>query len=520
MAVAAVLLLFASTLASIAAQAATPTPGGANALGNSGVLPAGTAVSVVDNTGTPSYTLTVDKLDDPFTGFNPSNAPQRGFHFVAIDISLFNASTAAVTSTGNFIAVDADGFANQQAYVSRVSADGQIDDYSNLSVDPGKVGRAIVFFQVLNDTKITQIVFQPDYQRWITVLDMNKTAISPGTKVSFLDANLQPVADITVTEVIDPLTDFNPSSPPQRGFAYAGINVTIANTGAAALTANSSDFTVVDVDGFTAAVAGVNRTANATAATPDLQSGASIEPGQSLTGVISYQVLKGSKLNQVFYSPQGRFLEVVNLAGKGVQVSATPGPDAAATPIAADANATNGNATDGNGNNGNATAGNATAGNSSTDQPTQAADVPTPDVSGVDCGAVVSWAKTVLVGTLPVFTQVVTDTGGWQATPNAPIDTAKVRADAKLLTDALASIKGASAPDEVKPLAGAYEGILQSFADSLAKLANDLDAKDTAAIKADLDGLNHAADALTDPKITALSSALQSACPDLATING
>ena len=247
------------------------------------------------------------------------------------------------------------------------------------------------------------------------------------------------------------------------------------------------------VDGFAATDASVYRTKDATTAKPDLEYGASIDPGKSVTGIVSFQVLKGSKINQVFYAPNDRFVEVLNLGGKGVQTTATPGPQA--SPVASGA----GNASD--------------AGNGSDSG--NASEVATPDVTGVDCDAVIKWANIAIVGTLPVFTQIVTDTVTWQASPNSPIDTAKVRADAKLLNDTLDSIDGIDVPDHVGPLSDAYKGILKSFADDLTKLAADLDAKDTTAVKADLDAIGKVADAFNDPSISALGDALGSACPNL-----
>ncbi len=496
MALAAVFLLLASSLATVAAQGATPGADSSRSTAGGGVVPAGTAVTIVDTNGQAAATLTVDKVEDPFTGFDPSSPPPRGFHFVAVDVTLFAAGTATVTGNGYFYAVDSDGFAYQQTYVNRTSADGQVTDFSNLSVDAGQVAKGIVFFAVLNNTTITHVIYQTNSQQWITVLDMSAAATAPGTKVSFVDTNGQPAADITVTEVIDPLTDFDPSSPPQRGFEFAAVNVTVTNTGAAPFTISQSDFTVVDVDGFSSPYYGAYRTADATAAKPDLQSGAAIDPGKSVSGIVSFQVLKGSKINQVFYVPSGRIVEVVNLGGKGVVATATPGPQPTAT-ASAEANATEASATD--------------------VSATEAPAVATVDLSGIDCKAVDAWGAK-LVAAFGVLGPIGADIASWETDPTT-IDSAKARADAKTVDDAISGLKDMSVPDaKIQPLADGYLGLLQTYSDGLKSVADHNDAKDILAISADFDKINGATDVFSDPTLTALSDSLTSACPELANL--
>jgi hypothetical protein len=506
MALAAVLLLLAGSLASVAAQGATPTAGGSRATigGGGGVTPVGTAVTLVDNNGEASATLTVDKLEDPFTGFDPSSAPQRGFHFVAAEVSLFAAGASQVAGNGYFYAVDADGFSYQQSYVYATQDANQLEDFGSVTADPGQVVKGVVYFQVLNNTKIDRLVYQPDYQRWVTVLDLRAAVNAPGAKVSVVDPNGQPFADITATEIIDPLKDFDPSNAPQRGFEFAGVNITVTNTGSAPLQIDPSDFNIVDADGFASAYYGVYRTDAGKAAAPDFDTSAAIDPGKSATGIISFQVLKGSVVNQVLYVPNGRFVEIANAGAKGVQSTATPGPQA--SPIAAtpesDANATDANSTDAN----------------STDvEPTEAAAVPTPDISGVDCDAVASWAQKALLPNITVLTDISTDLTNWESDPTT-IDSAKARDDAGKVNDAISAIKSEDAPKEIQPLADAFVGIMQAYADGLKSLADHADAKDTAGIQADFTAINNASGGFDDPNISALSDALDSACPELANL--
>ena len=97
---------------------------------------------------------------------------------------------------------------------------------------------------------------------------------------------------MTVDEMVDPFQDYDPSSPPERGFHYVLLTVTIENTGTNPLNVDPGAFALIDADGFVARSTFLYRSAEATEADPDLQYG-ELALGSSISGVVGFQVLNG-----------------------------------------------------------------------------------------------------------------------------------------------------------------------------------------------------------------------------------
>jgi hypothetical protein len=72
-----------------------------------------------------------------------------------------------------------------------------------------------------------------------------------GATISVLGTEGTEVATVTVTELTDPFDGYDPNSPPDRGFHFVLLTVTISNTGTRPYEANPSHLSLVDADGFT-----------------------------------------------------------------------------------------------------------------------------------------------------------------------------------------------------------------------------------------------------------------------------
>lgn len=123
-----------------------------------------------------------------------------------------------------------------------------------------------------------------------------------GTAVSWVGNEGTELAKVTVTDIADPFKDYDRSSPPERGYHFVLITVTVDNTGTAPVTVDPFAFDLVDADGFVAHSTGLYRSADATAANPDLQSG-DVAPGDSVSGVVGFQVFNGVEIERVVLSP-------------------------------------------------------------------------------------------------------------------------------------------------------------------------------------------------------------------------
>lgn len=119
--------------------------------------------------------------------------------------------------------------------------------------------------------------------------------------VTIYGSDGEPAGEIVVEAIVDPFEDFDPSFSPRRGFYYvmAGITVT---AGDAALEANAYNFSLVGAEGFVYTTTFAYRSTEDTDALPDF-TGGTIEAGQSLSGVIFFEVLNGTTAAYITYQP-------------------------------------------------------------------------------------------------------------------------------------------------------------------------------------------------------------------------
>lgn len=148
-------------------------------------------------------------------------------------------------------------------------------------------------------------------------------------------------AQITVTEVEDPFEDYDPNVPPERSYHFVLLHIDVENTGSRPYAFNSYGITLQDADGFLYQQIFLYRPEEQVAADPEFTSEA-IEAGDTVSGVIGFQVLDGAELVRIVFQPA--FDRLIFLADLTVEGAAPPPNDAddaaAATPAAADDDAT------------------------------------------------------------------------------------------------------------------------------------------------------------------------------------
>jgi hypothetical protein len=81
------------------AQSGTPTTETSGSVG----VPMGTAVPIVGPDGSPIGSITVSNITDPFTGFDASSAPQRGYHYALAEVTISNTGSAPMEVAPNYI---------------------------------------------------------------------------------------------------------------------------------------------------------------------------------------------------------------------------------------------------------------------------------------------------------------------------------------------------------------------------------------------------------------------------------
>jgi hypothetical protein len=139
-------------------------------------------------------------------------------------------------------------------------------------------------------------------------------AQNEGAAVPVTDEEGADVGSITVTDVIDPFTDFDPAYPPEGGSRYVAVDV--AFDADAGNRFEISPYTIVlqDDAGFLWNQASLPLPDDALI--PELSS-QTLGPGSRVTGVVGFVVPEGREPAQVFYQPESsRLIPLLNLSSK------------------------------------------------------------------------------------------------------------------------------------------------------------------------------------------------------------
>src|SRR6478609_6829983 len=94
------------------------------------------------------------------------------------------------------------------------------------------------------------------------------TAGKGNSAVTVYTSDGQPDAEFSVNAIVDPYTQYDPSAPPDRGFHFIAVEVSIKAVGANDVQLSPYGFQLVDADGFLSPLTYIYRTPDATAAQP------------------------------------------------------------------------------------------------------------------------------------------------------------------------------------------------------------------------------------------------------------
>lgn len=155
-----------------------------------------------------------------------------------------------------------------------------------------------------------------------------------GQPVTIYNAAGDEVAEITVTEVIDPFEDYEEFSPPTEGQRYLLVAVTVENTGDAPFDMESYYLYLLDSLGRATSPTFALRTQDSMDEYPDLVTGP-IDSGDEISGAIIFAVPTDTDLVQIVYwaytDVQQLYL-LADISGGGSQESGAG--DEEASPVA------------------------------------------------------------------------------------------------------------------------------------------------------------------------------------------
>ena len=440
-----------ATISSISAQTtqddeATPT------------ADAGGAVTIFGADGEPAGEIAIDAIVDPFEDFDPSYAPQRGFHYVMAGVTVTAGDAALEAGAYNFSLVDVDGFAYTTTFAFRSTEDTEaLPDFAGGAIEAGQSLGGVIFFEVLDGTTPAYLTYQPTFETMLTVADLRDAPVAQGDAVEYISNNSQPIATLTVDDVVNPLEDYDTSYAPERGFEYAGVVVTVQNTGTDPLQVDPFSFYLVDAQGFIFYSTFAIRTEEAEAELPTLES-AELVAGDTVTGMIVFQVLAGTEIGFIYYSPA--FDRQLRLAEYGE--GRAPAPSTSSDDIPTNPNV-------------------GTNGTDDPDETPEPEETPVPQASDEDCEPVIEWAEATIVqfDALNAAYDVI-----GPALTGEDLDADAIRDAADAISDAAADQEDLDTPDLAEDANDALIAVFDEAAEALNDLADAVEADDTEAIDA------------------------------------
>lgn len=175
--VAVVLMMTATGLVggpALAESTASSTPP-ASARPGSGLPQVGDEVAYISESGGTIATVTVTRVEQPWTGYGEYYTPDSGTEYVAFVIELTHQGTRGdlIVQPEDFRLQDADGFLLSRSWANAADNAELKPSSDPVAIAPGATGRVVVVFQVLQGIELSQLLWQPEYDRLITLADLH-----------------------------------------------------------------------------------------------------------------------------------------------------------------------------------------------------------------------------------------------------------------------------------------------------------------------------------------------------------
>ena len=408
----------------------------------------GEPANIYDNTGEPIGTVTVMEITDPYSDFDVMNSPPaRGYRWVIATVTFEAGTRPMPLNTSGFVMIDTAGFSVYQGYYYQNSDEAaKYPPFTVSEVPAGEKITGSVFFQVFYEEKPAIIEYSPVYEQIIVAVDLREAKVAPGDVTSWTTTDGSTIGEISVAGVIDPFEDYDSSYPPQRGFRYVSVAIAFTNTGTRPVQLSSYSFSAIDHEGFYVGSSGIYRTPESTASIPDLPYDP-VPAGSSVSGIVTFLMINGATLKEVIFSPQSdRRIRIAEY-----DRDATFDPPAL-TPVA-----------------------------------TVAVDP--------GCESVIVWGTSATLALAPLAGAFELIDG--VSSGDTAVEPQAIRDSAATFEAAANSLEDLDIPAEAEAAAVQLSEVVRGLADQLEKIADDLEADDAEAVRADIAALYEQAFSLT-----------------------
>lgn len=317
-------VLALSSLAGVAAQDAETAYGtGINS-----------PASWFDDRGNAIATAEVTEVNDNWTEYQDNSAPDRGYVYYAVSITVTNVSSNEIELNSNdFSLIDSMGLSVGRANVSSLddAATPAFTDRIPLATDESI--DVMLVFELFNDVSPALLLWAAD--SWQNVLfnlsdgTVESSAVVTGvsTLSTSTDEQGNPTASLEVTGITDDWQDYDANQEPDRGARYVAVSFTVTNLTGDDMEVHTNHFTLTDTEGA------VQRNSNvrlADGAETELLETTDLAPGESIDGTLVFHLFSGVEPVSLMMQSDNRLYNVV-IVVEG-DAAETPAAEPQATP--------------------------------------------------------------------------------------------------------------------------------------------------------------------------------------------
>ena len=462
---------------SFSAGIATAAPAAGHLAARSAAQEIGDTVTVTDTDGNDVAQATVDDIIDPFEDMEQN--PKKGLRFVSVEVTIENTGKDTLTVTpGNIGVVDDKGIIYVGVDVDRTD---NVDPLVDTDLEPGDSISGGLAVGIPDDGDIAQIVWLVG-QGMLPILVNNLDPVALGDQVTLYNTDYAEEAAVSTEDVIDNFDDLAKGTEPEQGLKFVGVTVTFENTGEEAFTPAPTSVFLGTTDGiFWAPESSIDRSADAIDETPDLTDDP-IDPGDSVTGFIGFQIPEDLEIAYVMYLPDTSRLIRIYDADTGESGTPTAddtgkntgglGPIGKMTPTPSDNGSTNG---------------------------------------GDECAGAADW-QDVTLETLGAWGGVFRDLDF--STPDAGA-ASDARDGADTIRDLVDQQRDSNPPPAAENLNDMLVQAYEDSAQALDDIADAIDASDSAAYQDAIQTISDIGNSFTEGDVSDSLTELKSTCPEI-----
>ena len=132
----------------------------------------GETITVFGGDNSEIVVVSVDEFIDPFDAYADNASPDRGSHYVMVNLTLVNSGVRPFrVDPGKIVLQDSDGFLSGKVNI-RQAQDGALPALENKEIAPGETASGVIGFLVINGVEQRRVLFQPAGDRLLFIADL------------------------------------------------------------------------------------------------------------------------------------------------------------------------------------------------------------------------------------------------------------------------------------------------------------------------------------------------------------